>query len=336
MHLEELVEEHGPSWERLGTLARKASGRSSRLTGAEIDELTSLYLLTSSHLAWLRTHHRDLPVVGRVTTAVGLANGAIYGARRGAWTSITTFFATTFPAAVWFHRRRVLVAAAVLLGSALAMGTWLANSDAAIEASADPTTRAAYLESDFEDYYSSAPAEQFSTEVFVNNVQVAFYAFAAGITLGIGTILILAYNGALGGVAGGLFHHAGRAEVFWGLVLPHGLLEISAIIVAGAAGIGLGWSLVAPGDQPRSRALAEEGGRSVTVVLGLIPVFGVAAVIEAFVTPSGLPTSLRIATGAIAALGFWTWLVSSGSAAAAAGHTGRLTDRASPLSAAGP
>lgn len=326
MRVEELVAEHGEAWDRLDDLAHRASRRASRLTGEEIDELTSLYLLTSSHLAWLRTHHPGLPVVTRLTTAVGLANGAIYGARRGAWTAFLTFFSTAFPAAVWFHRGRIAIAALALLGSAVAIGTWLANSDAAIEASADETTRAAYLESEFEDYYSSAPAEQFSTEVFINNVQVAFYAFAAGITLGIGTLVILVFNGAIGGVAGGLFHHAGQAEVFWGLILPHGLLEISAIIVAGAAGLGLGWSIVAPGDRSRVASLSEEGARSVTIVIGLIPAFGVAALIEAFITPSGLSTWARITVGAVAAAAFWVWALTYGRHAAAQGHTGRLDE----------
>ena len=326
MNLDELTARHSGDWKRLAELAKRASARSKRLTGAEIDELTSLYLLTSSHLAWLRTHHRHLQLVTSLTATVGMANGAIYGARRGVVRSFITFFSKTFPAAVWFHRLRVLIAAVALLGPGLLVGVWLANSEAAIDATADEITRAAYVDTEFEAYYSSQPAEQFSAQVFFNNVQVAFYAFAAGITLGLGTLVILVFNGALGGVAGGLFHHAGQAEVFWGLILPHGLLELSAIIVAGAAGLGLGWSIVAPGDQLRSASLAEEGGRSVTIVLGLIPAFGLAALIEAFITPSDLGTPARIAVGSLAAAAFWIWVLSIGRQAASNGHTGRLNE----------
>jgi uncharacterized membrane protein SpoIIM required for sporulation len=324
MNLDDLTARHDDDWQRLAALAKRASSRAGGLTGAEVDELTSLYLLTSSHLAWLRTHHPHLQLVTSLTSTVGMANGAIYGARRGAWRSCMTFFSTTFPAAVWFHRVRIVIAAVALLGPAFIIGAWLATSDAAIEATADEITRAAYVDSDFESYYSSQPAEQFSAEVFFNNVQVAFYAFAAGITLGLGTLFVLIFNGANAGLAGGLFHHAGQADVFWGLILPHGLLELSAIIVAGAAGLGLGWSIVAPGDQLRTTSLAEEGGRSVTIVLGLIPAFGLAALIEAFITPSGLGTPSRIAVGVLAATGFWIWVLSIGRHAAAHGHTGRL------------
>ena len=326
MNVDNLITTHRPDWDRLNTLARRASGRVSRLSGEEIDELTSLYLLTSSHLSWLRTHHPDLQLVTSLTATVGLANGAIYGSRRGAVKSLKGFFATSFPAALWYHRGRIAIAAVVLIGSALSVGTWLANSDAAIEASADEVTRQAYLESDFESYYSSAPAEQFSTQVFFNNIQVAFWAFASGITLGLGTLVILVINGAAGGLAAGLFHHAGQGRVFWGLILPHGLLEISAIVVAGGAGLGLGWSIVAPGDRTRSDSVAEEGQRAVTIVLGLIPAFGVAAIIEAFVTPSGLSTTARIAIGAMAASAFWVWVLVYGREAASRGHTGQLNE----------
>lgn len=324
VNVESLVKTHRADWDRLNTLARRASGRVSRLSGDEIDELTTLYLLTSSHLSWLRTHHPRLALIDSLTSTVGMANGAIYGSRRAGVTSMVGFFSTTFPAALWYHRWRIVLAAVVLLGPAAAIGGWLANSDAAIDALTDETTRRAYVETDFEAYYSSAPAEQFSSEVFINNVQVAFLAFASGITLGIGTLVILVFNGANGGFAGGLFHNAGQGSLFWGLILPHGLLEISAIVIAGGAGLGLGWSIVAPGDVSRASSVAEEGQRSVVIVLGLIPAFAVAAIIEAFVTPSGLSTTARVGVGVMVFAGFWVWVLVFGRDAAARGHSGRL------------
>jgi len=177
---------------------------------------------------------------------------------------------------------------------------------------------------DFEEYYSSAPAAQFSTEVLTNNIQVSFLVFVAGIAWAVPSILLLIFNGANIGVAAGLFHDAGQASKFWGLILPHGLLEMSAIVVAGAGGLRLGWSLVAPGDRTRSQSLVEEAQRSVSIVLGLIVVFIVAGLIEGFVTPSSLPTEARVSIGVAAFAAFWSYIVSYGPRAVAAGDTGSM------------
>ena len=103
------------------------------------------------------------------------------------------------------------------------------------------------MEDDFEAYYSSAPAGEFATAVTVNNIQVGFLAFASGILLCVVTAFILVNNGANVGQAAGLFAAAGEQSKFYGLILPHGLLELSAIVVAGGAGLAIGWAIVDPG-----------------------------------------------------------------------------------------
>ena len=186
--------------------------------------------------------------------------------------------------------------------------------------------REALIEEDFEAYYSSAPAAQFSTEVLVNNIRVSFLAFAVGIFFCVGTAYVLAYNGANVGLVAGLFHHAGEAQKFWGLILPHGLLELTAVVIAGAAGLRLGWTVISPGDHTRVRALAREGQRSVVIVLGLVIAFIVAGIIEGFVTPSDLPTSMRVGIGVAVEVAFLTYLVVMGRSAVAEGRTGLLDE----------
>jgi uncharacterized membrane protein SpoIIM required for sporulation len=198
------------------------------------------------------------------------------------------------------------------------VGAWIANSDAALDASAPEAVRAAYVEEDFAAYYSSEPASQFAAEVTFNNIQVSIAAFALGILACVGTAGILVFNGANVGVAGGLFHAVGEWDRFWGLILPHGLLEITAVIVAGGAGLRLGWTLIDPGDRPRTQALTEEGRRSVVVVLGLIGAFAVAGLIEGFVTGSPLPTWARVGVGFTVWAAFGAYVVRCGRAAEAA------------------
>ena len=308
VEIDRYVAEHRATWDRLGALNAKGR-RVASLDASELDELVSLYQRVSAHLSYVRTYLPDPALVGHLTSLVATANGIVYARRGRGWRSLGTFFARTFPAAVWRLRWFVAVAAVLTFGPALALGVWVANSDAAFRATAPEAVREAYLEDDFEDYYSSEPAAQFATEVYTNNVRVAFLAFAAGILGCVVTAWILAQNGALVGTVAGMFHAIGEPAKFWGLILPHGLLELSCVVVAGAAGLRLGWTLLVPGDRRRSVALADEGRRSGAVVLGLVLALGVAGLIEGFVTGRIASTPLRVGIGVAAFGAFWTYVV---------------------------
>jgi uncharacterized membrane protein SpoIIM required for sporulation len=308
------------SWTRLEQLTAMAG--SSRFGPAEVDEMVQLYQRASTHLSHARTQRADPALVARLTRTVANARGVLYGTRSRSVAAVGRFFTTSFPAAAW-HARRFLVASAVLLFvPALLMGSWLARSDAAFEAAAPEAAREAYIEEDFEEYYSSRPASEFATQVTVNNIMVSFLAFAVGILLCVPTAYVLATNGLNLGWAAGLFAAVGQQPKFYGLILPHGLLELSAIVVAGGAGLAMGWAIVDPGDQTRTASLAEQGRRSAVIALGLVLAFIVAGTIEAFVTPSGLPTSMRVGIGVAACAAFWTYVILLGRRAASEGYTG--------------
>jgi uncharacterized membrane protein SpoIIM required for sporulation len=316
------------SWHRLEQLTAAASGSGARLRPAEVDELVQLYQRASTHLSHARTQQADPALIARLTRLVAAAGGVLYGARSRSLAGVGRFFTTTFPAAVWHARRFVLVSALLLFLPAALMGTWLARSDVALEAAAPEALREAYVEDDFEAYYSSAPAAEFATAVTVNNIQVGFLAFASGILLCVMTAFILVNNGANVGQAAGLFAAAGQQGRFYGLILPHGLLELSAIVVAGGAGLAIGWAVIDPGDRTRTAALAEQGRRSAVIALGLVLAFVVAGSIEGFVTPSGLPTSMRIGIGVAVFVAFWTYVVVLGRRAASLGYTGAFGEHA--------
>ncbi len=137
-----------------------------------------------------------------------------------------------------------------------------------------------------------------------------------GIFATVGTAIVLVFNGLFVGEAAGLFHAAGEQTKFWGLILPHGLIELTAVCVAGGAGIQLGWAMIAPGDRTRTVAVAEEGRRSVPIVVGLVLVFIVAGIIEGFVTPSALPTYARVGIGVLVELAFLAYVAGFGRLAA--------------------
>ena len=184
--------------------------------------------------------------------------------------------------------------------------------------------REAYVNGGFEDYYSSEPAEAFATKVFTNNVQVGFLAFAGGVLICLPTAYVLAFNGARLGEVAGLFASVGQSGKFWGLVLPHGLLELTGVFIAGATGLMLGWSLIDPGDRSRATALVEQGRRAIVIVVGLIAVFGTAGFIEGFITGHLGSTVVRVGIGAVVETTFILYVVTQGRAAARRGLTGAL------------
>jgi uncharacterized membrane protein SpoIIM required for sporulation len=314
VNIDEYIRRNNPGWDRLTVLTAAASKRSARLAPAELDELLALYQRTSAQLSHARVHYQDQALTMRLTELVAEANAVLYTAPSRPARVVADFFGREFPTAVWSARWFVVASALITLVPALVMGIWVATSDAAVGTLGTDAAREAYVEEEFEDYYSSAPAAQFSTEVLVNNIRVSFMAFALGIFFCLGTVYILGYNGLNVGAAAGLFHSAsvGEPGKFWGLILPHGMLEITAVIVAGAAGLRLGWCLIAPGDKTRARALADEARRSVVIVLGLMLAFIVAGIIEGFVTPSTLANPVRIGIGFGAWLLFVVWVVAYG------------------------
>lgn len=324
MDVDQFLLTNQPTWARLDHLMGKAGRGVGRLSPDELDELVRLYQRVSTHLSYARTYYHDPALTATLTRRVARANALIYGTRARTFRTVARFFTVTFPAAVWHSRRFVAASAVLLFVPALALGIWIANSTEAVNASAPVEVRQAMINHEFEDYYSSEPAAAFASKVFTNNVRVAILAFAFGVAFCVPTALVLIYNGAGIGVAAGLFAAAGQPGKFWGLVLPHGLLELTAVCIAGAAGLRLGWTLIDPGDRRRSTALAEEGRRAVVIVVGLIAAFAVAGIIEGFVTGSGLPTWLRVGIGAAVELAFVVYVISYGRAAAAQGLTGTL------------
>lgn len=322
MDVDRFITTNQASWSRLEQLTAAARAGGTRLQPAQVDELVQLYQRASTHLSHARTQQADPALIARLTRLVAASGGVLYGTRSRSLSGLARFFTTSFPAAVWHARRFTAVSAALLLVPAVLVGAWLAQSDKALEASAPEALREAYVEEDFEAYYSSSPVGEFATSVTVNNIQVSFLAFASGILVCVLTAFILVNNGANVGQAAGLFAAVGQQPKFYGLILPHGLLELSAIIVAGGAGLAIGWAIVDPGDRSRAEALAEQGRRSAVIALGLMLAFIVAGTIEGFVTPSGLPTSMRVGIGATVFVVFWTYVIVLGRRAASLGYTG--------------
>jgi uncharacterized membrane protein SpoIIM required for sporulation len=325
------VAAHRGEWDRLDHLV----ARRHRLTGDEVDELVALYQRVATHLSAVRTAGHDPALAARLSTQVARARSAVTGAHAPAWRSAARFAAVSFPVMAYRLRWWWLATATGSLLVALVMGWWIARSPA-VQAALLPRAQAARLVNrEFRDYYSQYAATSFAAQVWTNNAVVAAESLIFGILLGVPTLLVLFENSANIAVDGGLMVGHGRGVEFFALILPHGMLELSAVFLAAAAGLRLGWRIIDPGPLPRSQALAREGRETITIALGLVAVLLASGLIEAFVTPSPLPAWARIGVGACAEAAFLGYVIVFGRRGTAAGLSPDIEDAPDVVPVAG-
>jgi uncharacterized membrane protein SpoIIM required for sporulation len=324
--IDAFVATHRPEWARLEALVRRAS-RPRRLSGPEIDELVGLYQRAATHLSVVRTRSPDPQLVTRLSGLVAGARSVVAGARAPAWRQAVEFFAVTFPAIVYRSRRWWVTTAVVSLAFAFALGVWVDTHVGVQHQLLPPSAVRDLVGSQFAGYYHDRPARDFAFQIWTNNVWASAQALVGGLALGTLTLYALFTNMANVGVIGGYMTAAGKAGLFFGLITPHGLLELTAVFVAAGSGLRLGWRIVDPGPRSRAAALAAEGRATMSIALGLVLVLAISGAIEAFVTPSSLPTWARVGIGVVAEAGFLTYVWTLGRRAARGGVTGDLDEQ---------
>ncbi|MER5298215.1 stage II sporulation protein M [Streptomyces lasiicapitis] len=324
MDLDIFVSAHRAEWDRLDALLR----RQRRLTGPEVDELVVLYQRTATHLSLIQSSAPDPQLTGRLTQLVARARSAVTGTRRASWRDATRFLTHGFPAAVYRSRHWWVPTALLSIALAAVLGWWIGTHPEVQSSIAAPSelrdlTRPG---GEYETYYSSHPAASFAAQVWTNNAQAAAMCLVLGAFLCVPVIWILFQNMLNLGVGIGLMSSADRLDTFLGLVLPHGLLELTAVFVAAGTGLRLGWTLIDPGPRTRRTAMAEEGRAALGMAIGLALILLISGAIEGFVTPSGLPTWARIGIGIAAELAFLAYVYVLGGRAARAGETGDVDE----------
>ncbi|WP_345219212.1 stage II sporulation protein M [Georgenia halophila] len=309
---------HEPEWRRLEELTGQR-----RLTGPEADELVRLYQTTAGHLSTLRSSAPDPHLVSRLSVLLGQARGRVAGTHELRLSDVVRFFAVSVPAAFYRVRWWTVVVATlwIALGAVVAVHT--ARTPEAMAQLGTPTQLERYARDAFAAYYNNYPAPDFAAQVWTNNAWIAAQCIGLGIT-GVFPLYVLYQNAVGVGQTAAIMDVYGDLDVFFALILPHGLMELTAVFVAGGTGLKLFWTLVAPGRRTRGYALAQEGRSLVTVAVGLVVVLGVSGLVEGFVTGSFLPTWAELTIGALVLGAYWTYTLVPGRRAVRAGETGDL------------
>jgi uncharacterized membrane protein SpoIIM required for sporulation len=319
------VAAHRAGWARLEKLVERAE-RPSKLSGADVDELIELYQRTATDLSVIQSRSPDAHLISRLSTLTARARAAITGSHDPAWRDFSRFFVITFPAALYRTARWWVATALASVAVMTAIGIWVATHPVVVDTLASPADVRQLVSHDFKHYYSAHPASDFAASVWTHNALIAAGTLALGIFFGIPTIYLLWGNCVNVGVVAGVMAANGKLPEFFGLILPHGLLELTAVFIAAGTGLRIGWTLIEPGPRSRADALAAEGRASFAIALGLVAMLMVSGVIEAFVTPSPLPTWARLAIGIVVELSFLTYVVVLGSRAVRAGEVGDLDE----------
>lgn len=295
------------------------------LSGGETDELVALYRTCARHLSRVRSAAPDPQIIAELPSRVATARGRLTGTREVRTHTVRRFVLQAVPAALYRIRWWTCGIMVAEIALALVMGVWTLHSPEAMASLGSPEELDQYAHEAFESYYSNYSAPDFAAQVWTNNARIAAICVASGIT-GILPLYMLYDNAVILGQTGAIMADHDMLGVFFSLISPHGLLELTCIFVAGAAGLKLFWTMLVPGPRSRSAALATEGRSLITVAVGLTVALAAAGIIEAFVTPASIPWSVKITIGAGALALLWAYTLILGRSAVAVGVTGDLEE----------
>jgi uncharacterized membrane protein SpoIIM required for sporulation len=306
-----LAERQG-AWQRFEKLLLSAEAhRVPRFSGDEASEFSQLFRALCYDLATVRSHDWGRGLEGYLNDLVVRGHNCFYGSPPGRPREALRFLLEGFPRLFRANIGYFWVALFLFALPGLVSGL-LVGRDPSLAGRVMPGTMLAY----FEEMYSAEKAGEREAKradegnasgmqagaagFYVrNNVGVAFRCFATGVFFGAGTLFFLVYNGIFLGTVAGYLTAQGHTERFYSFVVGHGSFELTAIVISGAAGLVMGHALIHPGPLSRAEALRRRGLVGVKLALGAGAMLVVAAIIEAFWSPSGIASQTKYVVGSL-------------------------------------
>jgi uncharacterized membrane protein SpoIIM required for sporulation len=311
LKLDRFLADRSPDWAELEGLLARGGSAGGRLDANEIRRVGVLYRSTASDLAVSRRYFPGSVGEVRLQGLVTRSHAIVYS-RIERTDRVSTFFSRTLWRTIYANVRWVGLAGAIMAIALVGGAIWALN---------DPSVAATVVPGAFHvsahtrgGYYGVSVAGRggLAFEIFINNIEVSCLTLLGGFTFGTLTAFMLAYNGLLVGVLGALEWRVGGFTSFLRLVVPHGLLELSCISLAGGAGFIIARALIDPGRDTRSEALVQSAPSVGVCTMGFMTFLVVAGLTEGFITPWFLPTAAAVAVGVALAGTFWTLVVVRG------------------------
>lgn len=303
MNLRQFIKAHRKEWKRLEHLITTLSKEKRKVSSETIHEFHRTYLKVTQALSYSQTYFPKEEVTLYLNDLVAKAHNLLYRDKVSSRKQLKQFFSRTFIKLLLEQKNFVYIACSLFLIGAFA---------AFISVLLDPLHVYTLLPNqmtqgiDPEALGTSdgfTGASLMSAVIMTNNIQVAFISFAGGITFGVLTVFILIYNGILLGALAAVYWHADKTYEFWAYIVPHGIIELTAIFIAGGAGLLMGYRLFVPGPYSRGHQLKIQARRSVLLLIGTIPLFIIAGIIEGYVTPATISLEMKYFVALLTVIG---------------------------------
>src|SRR5690625_79158 len=293
MNLRQFIKNFRPEWQQLENQILAMNKGKRHLTNKEISNFHQSYLRVTQSLSYSQTYFPEEEVTFYLNELVAKAHNLLYRDTVSSKSQFRHFFSRTFVNLLTEQRNFVFIAMILFLIGGVG-GFLSVLSDPLNLYTILPAQIAEAVDPEFLGASDGMSGSSFmSASIMTNNIQVAFLAFAGGLTFGLLTVYVLVYNGIIVGALAALFWHSNMTYEFWAYILPHGMIELTAIFIAGGAGLLMGYKLFVPGPYKRSYQLKVQAIRSVQLLLGTIPLFIIAGIIEGYITPSTISLEMK-------------------------------------------
>lgn len=312
MNQQEFVQRYEEQWQVFETLLerleKKTPRAGSRSDDPRIVEFPFLYRRICQQLALARDRDYAAHVIDRLNILVLRGHQHLYESRAGIWSRMLYVAVAKFPRRVRKEAGLFWIATALLYLPTFAIVTVVMSSPDMVYAILEPSQVDGFEEmyNPDSEHFGRTEERSSSTDAMMfgfyirNNIGIAFRTFAGGLLYGLGSMFFLVFNGVYFGAVAGHLSNLGFTDPFFSFVIGHGAFELTAIVLAGMAGLKLGLALVSPGRMTRVRSLKEAARESVEIVYGMIAMLIIAAFLEAFWSSSTLvPYSVKYSVGAV-------------------------------------
>lgn len=304
MKEEQFIKINSNTWrelEELSVVINKKGIKS--IPSSDVKKFLSIFRQCSHHLAYARTHFPQSSVETYLNSLISKSHSHVYAVRKFSPSLILKYITYEFPKLLKEYRLYILSSFSFFaFGVAISLILVALNSDNA----------AIFLPQNLIEGVKSSKAGSvtesqwnyplISSQIMINNITVSLRAFVFGITLGIGTIYVLFMNGALLGALTALMYTYGNPKHFWSLILPHGVIELTAIFISGAAGLIIAKNILLPGEYSRKYALIDGAKKAVSLVIGVVFMLVIAGIIEGFFTPLNISEDIKLIFALVTAI----------------------------------